>query len=385
MGAQYGQRSTLSANDQDLRINIEDMIHDYPDWQFPILKRLDSKVFTDEVKSHKYEWSLRDLRPTKAKVASASVANNDTQFYVDTPGVFNKDDVILMPDGVEQAVVTAVSGGTLVTVQRGWAGTAGTASLGETVKRIGVASPQGALADNMVTGTPTDFYNFTQIFEDVVELSDTDHKALIRGQEGSARLLSRKQKELMEMLQNTLLMGKRAMDKQNKRYTMAGIKDMIDTYAPSNVVDFGGASTWNTDSAVIDKLDDAIDIIANKMGGNPTIYMGYKALRKFKKIDGALQKTDRNDKKRGTAIPQTYISQIGDLDIVQIRERTGLLDNLIFLVDESDIGFKAMRQRGWFSRELPFAGDGHLWQIVGEYIFKMEHPDLHVYIKNLGL
>jgi hypothetical protein len=198
-------------------------------------------------------------------------------------------------------------------------------------------------------------------------------------------LISRKQKELMEMLQNSLIIGKRVMDKQNKRYTMGGLKYFIDTYAAENVVNFGGASTWNTDSSVIGKIDDAIDIIANKMGNKPTVYMGYKALRKFKNIDGALIRTDRNDKSKGTAIPEKYISQIGTLDIVQIRERTGLMDNLMFLVDESDIGYKAMRQRGWFTRELPFKGDGHLWQVVGEYTFKMEHPKIHSYIYNLGL
>lgn len=380
----YGQRSTLSAQDADLRISIEDLIHDYPDWQFPLLKRLDSKIFDKGVTSHKYEWSTKDLRPTKAEVASATVAADATTFYVDISGVFNVDDIAQLPDG-EQVVVIAVSGGTLLTVIRGWGGTTPeTMVLGETVKRVGVASRQGAKADEMVVSGLDDLYNFTQIFEDVVELSDTDHKAMIRGQETQPRLITRKQKELMEMHQNTIIAGTRYMDKQNKRYSSGGIKYFIDTYAAANKVNFGGSTTWNTDSSVIDKLDDSIALIANQMGGKPTIYISYLAMRKLKKVDGALVITDRKDKARGTAMPEKYLSQIGELDIVQIRERTGVMDDFMFFVDESDIGYKAFNKRGWFTEELAKDGDNHKWQIVGEYTFKMEHPKAHSYIYNMG-
>ncbi len=64
---------------------------------------------------------------------------------------------------------------------------------------------------------------------------------------------------------------------------MGGLKYMIDTYASENVVDFGGADTWDTDDDVKDKLDDAIELIANNMGGKPVIYLGYKAMTKVKK------------------------------------------------------------------------------------------------------
>ena len=91
--ALYGQQSTFSASDSALHIGIEDLITKYPDWQFPILKRWNSNVFKGQVKSHKYEWTERDLRPVTAKVVDLTVANNATSFIVDTPGVFNVDDV----------------------------------------------------------------------------------------------------------------------------------------------------------------------------------------------------------------------------------------------------------------------------------------------------
>ena len=118
----YGQQSTLSQTDANLHINIEDFVQKYPDWQFPILKRWSSAIFKKAVTSHKYEWTERDLRPTKCKVASEAVASDATSMYVDTAGVFNTDDVLQKPSG-EQVIVTAVSGGTLLTIKH-WAGTA---------------------------------------------------------------------------------------------------------------------------------------------------------------------------------------------------------------------------------------------------------------------
>lgn len=379
----YGQQSTLSASSSALHINIEDQITKYPDWQFPLLKRWNSKIFKAEVKSHKYEWTEKELRPVTAKVASATVASGATQLYVDTAGVFNVDDVFQKPSG-EQCVVTAIAGGTLVTFKH-LSGTAESLTLGDTLKRIGVATAQGKDADNGVKIGTADLFNYTQIFEDVVELSGTERNAIIHGEESSAEQISDKQKELMEVLQSTLLIGNRTIDVADKRTTIGGLKFMIDTYAPNNVIDFGGASTWNTAASVKGKLDDAVEKIANQMGGKPTIYVGYKAMRKLKDLADGTVFVKRDEKSRGTAMPETYLSQLGELDLVMIRERAGVLDDLIFFVDESMIGFKAMRNRGWFTEELAKTGDSYKWQVLGEYTMKVATPKVHAYIYNLGL
>lgn len=383
MSTIHGQKSTFSATDSALHINIEDTIGKYPDWQFPLLKRWSSKVFKADVKSHKYEWTEKELRKVVAKVASATVASNATSFYVDTAGVFNKDDVLQKPDG-EQVIVTAVSGGTLLTVKP-LAGTPESMVLGETVKRIGVASPQGADADTMVIGGTQDLYNYTQIFEDVVQLSGTQRNSMIHGDENSASLIEDKQKELMEVLQSTLLVGQRTINQEDKRTTMGGLRFFIDTYAPENAIDFGGASTWNTAASVKGKIDDAVQAIANNMGGKPTIYVGFKAMRKLKDLADGTIFTKTTDKTRGTAMPEQYLSQLGALDIVMLRERAGVLDDLIFVIDEEQCGFKPMKNRGWFTEELAKTGDSYKWQVLGEYTAKFATPKVQAYIYNLGL
>lgn len=383
MTSTYGIKGTLSATDSALHINIEDMIGKYPAWTFPLLKRWNSDIFKKAVTSHKYEWTEQELRPVKAKVASATVASGAAQFYVDTPGVFNVDDVLRKPAG-EQVVVVDVSGGTLLTV-KALSGTPESMTLGNTVQRVGVASPQGKDADNMVINGTTDLYNYTQIFEDVVKLTGTQRNSMIHGEEGSAELIEKKQKELAEMLQTTALVGVRTKNEEEDRTTAGGLKFFIDTYAPANAIDFGGSGTWATTAGVIDKFDDCIEKIADNMGGLPTIYIGYKALRKLKKLSDGTIFSDSKSKTRGTAIPEKYISQLGDLSIVQLRERTGVMDNLIFFVDEQQVGVKSMKNRGWFTEELSKTGDSYKWQVLGEYTFKFATPKVHAYLYNLGI
>ena len=335
------------------------------------------------MKSHKYEWTEKQLRAVVAKVASATVASGATSFYVDTAGVFNKDDVLQKPDG-EQVIVTAVSGGTLLTV-KALAGTPESMVLGETVKRIGVASPQGADADTMVIAGTQDLFNYTQIFEDVIQLSGTQRNSMIHGDENSASLIEDKQKELMEVLQSTLLVGQRTINTEDKRTTMGGLRYFIDNYAPENAIDFDGATTWDTAAGVKEKLDDAVQAIANNMGGKPTIVVGFKAMRKLKDLADGTIFSKTSDKSRGTAMPEQYLSQLGALDIVMLRERAGILDDLIFIIDEEQCGFKAMRNRGWFTEELAKTGDSYKWQVLGEYIAKFATPKVQAYIYNLGL
>ena len=66
----YGQKSTFTATDANLRINIEDLVTKYPDYKFPALKRLSGKVFKKEIHSTKYERTERDSRPISALVVS---------------------------------------------------------------------------------------------------------------------------------------------------------------------------------------------------------------------------------------------------------------------------------------------------------------------------
>ncbi len=382
-GTQYGQRSTLGARDLDLHIDIEDQVVNFPKYRRELINRLDASNFNKQVKSHKYEWSSRDNRAFKATV---NVGGNSSivVMVVDEAGVFNVDDVFQMPNGA-QFVVESVGGGVNVTF-RLIAGTQTALASGEEVIVIGGATPQGKNADSMVVTPFVDYYNFTSIIEDVVDLTGTQHASMIRGEENSAKLIARKMMELTEKLQRQLLVGQRYEDKGRKLTTLGGLKYLIDTYAPAaNAINFGG-NIWASDSAVQDVIDGALDIIAEKAFEKPVMYVAPAFMKKFKYIGDDTTRTSLREKTRGIGVVKQYQSHtFGDIDVVQLQGLGGLMDDLVFLADESMLGYKPVNKRGWFTTPLAKLGDSYRWQVLGEYTFKLDIPDAAVYLHTLGL
>ncbi len=389
MPANYGQGSTFNASDKALYLNIEKEIQKFPSPRIELLKRIGG--FDQEVSQPKIEWSLRDNRPVKSTMAVERAPGGTTMVVVD-PGVFNVDDlieVVAANGDREQLVVEAVSGGTSLTV-RHWAGASVNADLGMTVGRIGMATPEGKDADDMVISGFEDLYNYTSILEDVVNLSGTENAALIRGDEGSAALIAKKEAELAEIWQSQMVLGIRQKNDVLKTRTTGGIKFLIDTYAPDNAIDFGGSATWDAagDDGVLGVIDDALDQLSAKVFGKPTMYVGAKFMRKFKYAisDENVQVTETNGDSKGVGKVGTYLSHLyGKIDVVLLQERTGWMDDLVFLVDESDIGQKAMKGREWQTYPLGRRGDSFQWQILSERIVKMGNPQAHCYVYNLGL
>jgi hypothetical protein len=388
MQSVYGQKSTFTATDANLRINIEDLVVKYPDYKFPALKRLSGKVFKKEVLSHKYEWTERDLRPISALVLS-EVGQSAVSVTVDAAGVFNLHDIVENKRTGERMLVNSVSGGVNLSIERGFQSTASVGSAlieGDILVRVGVAAPEGAESRPAITIGAEDFYNYTQTFTDTVFMSDSQYKGFIHGDETQTDAIQRIQQELMESLHIDLFTGRRYRNAAQKVSTFGGMKYFVDTYATDNAIDFGGASTWSTDTSVLGKFEDAVQQIADKMGGKPTIYATYSALRKLRLVQDDTVRTTKTDKSRGVGVVDTYLSGMGELDIVQLIDRSGVLNNLAFFVDEANVGFKAKKGRGWFTEERPFDGDGHKMAVVGEYTMKIETPKATVaYLHNLGI
>lgn len=383
-----GQKSTHSATDANLHISIEDLVVKYPDYKFPALKRLSGKVFKKEILSHKYEWTERDLRPILSTVVN-QVSQSAVSVTVLDAGVFNEHDVVENRRTGERLRVTAVAGGVLLTVERGFQSTSALGSAlieGDTLVRVGVAAPEGAGSRPSITLGAEDFYNYTQTFTDTVFMSDSQYKGFVHGDETQTDAISRIQQELMEGLHLSLFTGRRYRNSAQKISTMGGMKYFVDTYATDNIIDFGGLATWSTDTSVLGKFEDAVQSISDKMGNKPTIYATYSALRKLRLVQDDTVRTTKSDKSRGIGVIDTYLSGMGELDIVQIVDRSGIMNNLVMFVDESNVGYKAKKGRGWFTEERPFDGDGHKLAVVGEYSMKVETPKASLaYINNLGL
>ena len=394
--AVYGQVNSYS-NLSNLHVSIEDLVGKYPAKKFPLLTRLSGKIFEKAVDNPKYEWKEEVLRPTKDTLATALADGVGTTVVATTVGVFNVDDVIKIEN--EYMVVTAVAtDGVTLTVVRGWESTGAAHAQGSAIYRVGVAAKEGANADGAVTQGLADLYNLSQIFEDVVELSGTEEESFLynvdKGKDNAANQITIKQQELMEALHTSLLLGVRHDDTTAKRRTMGGLKWFIDTYgSAANKIDVGGAASWKTESTDVlsgsgitvaqAKLDDLIQNLVYERSTPTAIYIGYKALRKMMNWDATKFRTERDDKARGYQVPATYISQAGELDIVQIPGDA--CNDLIFVVDETRFGYKAFNNRGWFTEKLAKTGDSSKWQVCGEYTCKVSTPKVHGYLYNLGL
>jgi hypothetical protein len=372
----------MGASDLNLHISIEDQVVNFPKLRRELINRLDGSNFKNEVTSHKYEWSTRDNRKLEAKLA-INIADSATTMTVDEPGVFNVDDVFQMPGGA-QFIVESVAGGVLVTFRK-ITGTQIAQAGGVDVVVIGSGTPQGKDADNMVVKGFEDYYNLVSNFEDVVDLSDMEHNAMIRGMENSGQLIARKQMELTEKLQRTLVVGTRYEDKTRKITTAGGLKNLIDLYAPQNAIDFGG-DIWASDRAVEDKIDDMLDIISEKAFKKPVMYVTPAFMRKFKYIQDDQMRTTIDEKSRGLGVVKKYNSHtFGEIEIVQLQGMGHVMDDLIFLVDEAQFGYKAMKGLAWHTYPLARTGQSFRWQVAGVYTVKLDIPEAAVYAYNLGL
>lgn len=384
----YGSKSQFSAPDSTLRIGIEDLVKKYPDYKFPLLKRLSSKVFEGEVDSYKVEWTERDLRPVKALLVNATVNTSAQAIVVTEAGVFNRNDIMVNKRTGERMRVLTVAGGVNVTVERGFLGTTATAMVAnDELVRFSRSTPSGANAGSGITPSTDDLFNYTQKYEDVVEMDDSQHKGFIHGDENKADGVSRVQQELMENLHHDLFMGIRYRNAGEKISSVGGMKYFTDTYAPENVIDFGGAGTWASDTDVLNKFEDAVQKIAERMGGKPTVYGSYKALRKVRFVQDDIIRSVKGDKSRGIGVVDTLMTGMGELDVVQVIDRSGLMDDYIFMAVEENCGYKAFKGQGWFTEELARNSvDQHKWQVFGNYTAKFAMPKASLaYIKNLGL
>jgi hypothetical protein len=381
----YGQRNTTSAREKDLYLNIEKNVKDFPDYRRELLKRLDGSNFADEVRSHKYEWSARRKRGLKANLVQLYTTGG-TVLHVDEPGVFNVDDVVSL--GGKQARVLQVAGGVTVTVEALPGETLPTTDIGGVLSIVSGGTPHGKDADTGISTGHEDYFNYVGNFEAVVNVSSTDHASQIRGRKKASQMIVDEQMYLTQKLQKALLVGKRAKDMVNDITYMGGVVDMITRYAPQNVVDFGGAATWqgaSADRVIQDKLDSYFATISEKAFKKPVMWVGPSFMGRFKHIQSDKTYTSAMPSgTRGIGVVRKYQTHVfGEIDVVQLMGLDDVMNDTIVITDESDLGYKPLI--GWRTYPLAKTGQSYNWQVEGLYTFKVGIPEAHIVVNNLGL
>lgn len=362
--------------------NIADLIDNVDPVEFGFLKWLgigekgqggESKTRSMRItrKSRMIEWISDTLIPD-SDILGATQSNVATSFTATTANVWRAGDIVKIES--EYELVTSVSG-TTITVSRAQFGSSAAqhTAPGPVVYRITRAALEGGTPASGNTTDPATDLNYTQIFEDRVDVSGTeeviDHLGFTDAMDYQA---FKKFQELLRDLNRALYHGVAAAGNATTRRTMGGLIHFITAAKGAYVANLASAALVPND------IENAMQSIRASSGKLPDVILcDMWAQRKISSFGQSYIRTDRTESTVGNVI-DTFVTQQGPLKVmVDIFNPTGNL----WLLRSEDMAVYPLRP---FQRKpLAVTGDFAPEFIVGEYSFVLKNPKafgrLHTY------
>lgn len=373
MATIQGTRLTLS-DTVGLAVDISPMIQLIDPFDVGLLSYFGMSSLDREATETEHQWMEDTLRPLTSTAAEV-IDSFETVITVasGTGTYFREDDILLIDD--EQLRLTSITNDDL-TVTRGWAGSTVTHHQnGVVVEIIGVAKVEGDPTPGVSrTTVKTKESNYTQIFEDVVEISST-LEAVEQWAPGSeyARQLAKTMKTLFILLDKSFYHGRKYVGTTTVPRSMQGIRAFITT----NVTAALGADL--DEDLLLDLLHDAYDA-----GGNPgTMFMTLTQKRAFNKFLGdAVRRTTLNETTAG-AVVDHYTWDNGTLDVVIDR---WLPRSEVAVLTTEYIGIGPLRTQQLGHEILPKQSRlVQRGQITGEYTVEVKSEKAHGLLTGLGV
>lgn len=169
-----GSRGTENINQDQRKYDVSDKLWlvdaDYASLAFFVRKLNKQKTIDPE-----YRW-FEKTSPSRFDAVNyvTGYTSGDTQFVVDDGTKFKAGMVIQDVTSGEQMRVTGVSTNTL-TVSRGWGTTsAGNLLNNDVIVILGNANAEGASLPTALTSTPVKKTNYTQIFREPIDVTETE-------------------------------------------------------------------------------------------------------------------------------------------------------------------------------------------------------------------
>lgn len=368
MANQLGTRLTLS-DTVGLAIDMSPVIQLIDPFDVGLLSYLGMNSLDKPAVAVKHEWMEDTLRPLTSAITDNPLSNVATTVNVTDGTVFRAYDLVKLED--ELVLVTAVAANAL-TVVRGYAGSSNvTHALAVVAEIVSSALLEGANAGTARHTVKAGKNNYTQIFEDVVQISST-LEAVEQWAPGSeyARQLAKTMKIFMINLDKALWYGKTyAGDATNPR-TMGGIFH----YVTTNVTD--ALSAQLSEKLVLDTLNLTYDA-----GGNVScIVFQLKQKQAMNKFLDPNRRTDMNQKRAG-AIVDTFLWDYGEVD--NVIDRWTPNTRATFLTKEY-VGFGPLQGQGPGHEVLPKTSRlFQKGQVTAEMTAEVKSEKAHGYIKNL--
>lgn len=292
-----------------------------------LINNRDGKV----AKSYKYNWD-----------ETALPVRRETVTFADAIGtVATVADSKAYPVGTilncenEAMRVTAQATATTLTVVRGYGGTTAAAHAAKPMLNLGVAGPENSVGPVAVSTTAGRLFNYVQMFEQAVEMSDQEIAEL------STELGNPMNKQLeritlwyWKLFAQAAFYGNRHEDTANKLHTMGGIKSFITT----NATNVGGAQTKTAlNTMAINQVE---------AGGTPdTLVMHPRQAINLANIDASLININYGETSRGDKGVTRWFSPALASNLDVITDHSIKTDE-VYMLDSSKISLIPLSNNG---------------------------------------
>lgn len=303
--------------------------------------------------------------------------DSETDVDVDTGEVFRAYDLIKVDD--EIMLVASISGDTLTVETRGTRSTAATHADNAEVQIVGSAVLEGSTSPRSAQSTEkTAVFNYTQIFEDVVEVSST-LEAIEQYAPGSeyARELGKTMKSLFITIDRTLIYGYKYVGTASVPRSMDGLYAYLTASTQPAAQKVDASSAQLTEKMMLDALLSTYD-----NGGVVRCHaMTLTQKNAQNKFLDQNRRTDFSATMAGSVV-DSYLWDQGVVDTV--IDRWLPTDDILGL-DTEMIGFGPLASETLGHEILPkqsrLAQKG---QITGEYTMEFKSPKTSYYIHTLA-
>lgn len=339
-------------------------------YQIPLLSIIG---FSPEVSNTTHQWN-EDEMFAKSDPANngAAILAGDGSFTVTDGTKFRIGHVISAAGSDELMLITNVVGNVL-TVTRAYAGTvaAGFAD-GTTINVEFIRGVEGAAARTARYKARTNVYNYTQIFDDTIDISGTAEAVAQWGVANEyEKEKAKKLQELGWQLENALINGRLYSSGTDTK--MKGIRSFIAT----NVTNGGGVDV--TEDMINSMVQDVWETGGMNGGGAFRFMMGPTQKRMMSKLFSSDIIIPHMDTIRGLTV-ETLRTDFGTFPIV-VNDH--LRDTEIFFIDTNRIYCRPLKGRNWFHTYMGKVGDSTMGTIVGEFTMEFRQEKAHSRLYNL--
>lgn len=373
-----GTRLTLS-DTVGLAVDMNPVIQLIDPFDVGMLSYIGLASLQKECTETQHQWMEDSLRPLTSTITDNPLTSGATTINVAAgTGVYFRAQDIVQLESEQIRISADPSVDALTTVAspngRGWGGTTAASHVTATViEIIGVAYLEGNATPGLArTVVKTNKSNYTQIFEDVVQISST-LEAVEQWAPGSeyARQLAKAMKTIMILMDKTFIFGYPTAGTASVPRSMGGVRYFIST----NVASASGAQL--SEKLILDQLYNSYDA-----GGKVRcLFMRIRQKGAVNKFLDPNRRTDFAQRTAGAVVDQ-FMWDGGTVDIV--IDRWMPQDEVIGL-DHEHVGFGPLRSQGLRHEILPkpslLVQKG---EIAGEYTCEVMVEKAHFRVTTLA-